>query len=195
MARLVGRNCSHLILQMSPFFRFSETDKCLVRQFEQFKLIDPSKEALELVRGDSDNSQKEVTMEYTESLVSPFFTTKTAKQPIVDNKLLQNKRVLPVSREKDSDYEDEDDYDDDCDDDDDDDDGDESDFEEEEEDGNASDFEEAHGNESDSEDNGKVKTYWLSSDDDDKDSDYFKYALSNDEDEGDDEDEEDEDGF
>ncbi|KNA05716.1 hypothetical protein SOVF_187030 isoform A [Spinacia oleracea] len=149
------------------FFRFSETDKCLVRQFEQFKLIDPCKEALELVRGDSDFSNKAVTMEYTESLVSPFVITKTVKQPIVDNKLLQNKRVLP------------------------------SDFEEEEEDDNASEFEEAHGNESDSEDNGKVNTYWVSSDDDDKDSDYFKYALSNDEDEDDDEDEdeEDEDGF
>ncbi|XP_056682743.1 uncharacterized protein [Spinacia oleracea] len=85
MARLVGRNCSHLILQMSPFFRFSETDKCLVRQFEQFKLIDPSKEALELVRGDSDNSQKEVTMEYTESLVSPFFTTKVKNFEVWSN--------------------------------------------------------------------------------------------------------------
>uniref|UniRef100_A0A803LER1 F-box associated beta-propeller type 3 domain-containing protein n=1 Tax=Chenopodium quinoa TaxID=63459 RepID=A0A803LER1_CHEQI len=164
------------------FYNFSKTDKCLVRQFEQLKLIDPCKEALEQVRGDKKYSHMATTGDYVESLVSPFATTKideedgnyevtlqTAIQPIMDSihrKILLNKGVpMPQIQMKNSDHED--DSDNDCYDgsesDLEDDDGCESDFEDDddddgresdlEDDGNGSDLED-DGNGSDLEDDG-----------------------------------------
>ncbi|XP_021858013.1 uncharacterized protein [Spinacia oleracea] len=103
------------------FFCFSETDdKCLVWHFEQFKLIDPCKEALECFRGDVNFCHIAESRDYVESLVSPFVTTNfdeevnsnetsdSSEDLIMDDKLLQNKRVT-VSQAKESDNDEDDD--------------------------------------------------------------------------------------
>ncbi|KAL2896421.1 hypothetical protein RDABS01_038205 [Bienertia sinuspersici] len=56
---------------------FSETGKCLVRQGEELKLVDPCKEALECTKGNGADSRGYViTKDHVESLISPFGITK-----------------------------------------------------------------------------------------------------------------------